>query len=358
MNVLVRKEQLLEGLEIVKDAVPKQNPLPILKGVKITADDKNLYLYTTNLTLGIRTRIKEAKVVEPGAAGCDAMKLLSIVKELPSAEVVLKTEENAHVRVECENVHFKLIGLEEEEFPAELTPSEPNGSPIGPDFFSALLKVKHAVSREESRYNLTGVYFDKEIVATDGHRMSLSKKEQPLKNTLVPIEFIHTLIRLKRAENQTIRLCRSESTLFISSEDLRLHCRLIEGPFPDYASVVPPTHQRAATMDTFKLYHAIKRIMLMSDKFNQIRFDFNGDHVLLTSASPDAGEACEKLETHDQSPPSGETTFAIGFAGHYLLDVLDILEDDHVTFLMTSPDHPLKIEDKDSVHIIMPVRLL
>jgi len=117
------------------------------------------------------------------------------------------------------------------------------------------------------------------------------------------------------------------------------------------------THERAATMDTPKLFHAIKRIMLMCDRSNHIRFDFNGDHVLLISASPEAGEAQEKLEIRDQSNPSGETPFVIGFAGRYLLDVLEVLEDDHVTFLMTSPDSPMKIENKDSAHIIMPIRL-
>ena len=96
----------------------------------------------------------------------------------------------------------------------------------------------------------------------------------------------------------------------------------------------------------------------MSDKFNQIRFDFNGDHVLLTSASPEAGEACEKLEIRHQSNPSGETSFVIGFAAKYLLDVLEVLEGDQVTFLMTSPEQPLKIENQDSVHIIMPIRLI
>jgi DNA polymerase III sliding clamp (beta) subunit (PCNA family) len=110
-------------------------------------------------------------------------------------------------------------------------------------------------------------------------------------------------------------------------------------------------------MDTLKLHRALKRIMLMSDKSNHIRFDFNGDHVLLTSASPEVGEAHEKLETCDQSNSSGETPFSIAFAGKYLLDVLGVLGDDHVTFLMSSPDQPLKIENKDSVHIIMPVRL-
>jgi len=357
MKALVHKGKLLEGLEIVKDAASKQNALPILKGVKITADDENLYLYTTNLTMGIRTRIKEAKVVEPGAAGCDTMKLLSIMKELPDTEVILRTEENGHVRVECENINFKLIGLREEEFPPEVNPGEQNSFPIGPDFFSALVKVKHAASKEESRYNLNGVYFDKEKIATDGHRMSLAKKNHPLEKTIVPIEFINTIIRLGKNGNESTRLCRSENTIFIYSEDLTLHCRLIDGLFPDYESVVPMTHQRAATMDTLRLYHAVKRILLMSDRSNHIRFDFNGDHVLLTSAIPEAGEACEKLEIRDQPNPSDETPFVIGFGGKYLLDVLEVLKDDQVTFLMSSPDRPLKIENKDSVHIIMPIRL-
>lgn len=111
-------------------------------------------------------------------------------------------------------------------------------------------------------------------------------------------------------------------------------------------------------MDRHKLYHAIKRITLMSDKSNQIRFEFNGGRVLLTSANPDAGEAREELETDYTSTSSEETCFAIGFAGKYILDVLEILEGDQVTFLMNDPDQPLRIEEKDSTHIVMPVRLI
>ena len=111
-------------------------------------------------------------------------------------------------------------------------------------------------------------------------------------------------------------------------------------------------------MDRGKLHHAIKRITLMSDKSNQIRFDFNGGRVLLTSANPDAGEAREELESHYESNSPDETSFAIGFAGKYVLDVLEILEQDRVTFLMNDPDQPLRIDEKDSTHIIMPVRLI
>ena len=321
MKVLIHKKPLLEGLDLVKDAVSKHAALPILKDVKITAEGENLYLYTTNLTTGIKTRVKEANIVESGIACCDVMKLLSIVKELPDAEIILSKEENGQVRVECENVSFKLVGLSEEEFPAEMTPSDQNGFSIGQEFFSAIAKVRHAASKEESRYNLNGIYFDKDIVATDGHRLSLTRDTNPLRNTLVPSEFVNTILRLRRNGNQSYRLSRSDSTIFICSEDLIIHCRLIDGEFSDYEQVIPQTHERTATMDKHKLHQSIKRITLMSDKSNQIRFEFNGGHVLLTSANPDAGEAREELET-DYTPGSNEEPpYAIGFAGKYVLDV-------------------------------------
>jgi len=358
MKVLTHKKPLLEGLDLVKDAVSKHVALPILKDVKISAVGEDLYLYTTNLTTGIKTRVKEADVIEPGIALCDTMKLLSIVKELPDAEIILSKEENGHVRVECENVSFKLVRLSEEEFPNEMTPSEQNGFSIGQEFFAALLKVRHAASKEESRYNLNGIFLDKDIVATDGHRLSLIRDTNPLRGTLVPSEFVNTILRLRRNGNQNYRLYRSDSTIFICSEDLIIHCRLIDGEFPDYASVIPTTHERTATMDKHKLHHAIKRIMLMSDKSNQIHFEFNGGRVLLTSANPDAGEAREELETDYTPASTEESPFAIAFAGKYILDVLEVLEQDRVTFLMKDPDQPLRIEEKDSTHIIMPVRLI
>jgi DNA polymerase-3 subunit beta len=358
MKVLTHKKPLLEALDSVKDAVSKHTALPILKDVKITAKEDSVYLYTTNLTTGIKTRVKEADVIEPGIALCDTVKLLSIVRELPDAEIILTKEENGHVRVECENVSFKLVGLSEEEFLNEMIPSEENGFPITQEFFSALLKVRHAASREESRYNINGIYFDKDIVATDGHRLSLTRDTNLLRHTLVPSEFVNAILRLRRNGNQAYRLSRSDTTIFLCSEDLIIHSRLIDGEFPDYGQVIPQTHERTATMDRQKLYHAIKRITLMSDKSNQIRFEFNGAHLLLTSADPDAGEAREEFDCQYESNSPEEAVFAIGFAGKYILDVLEVLEGDQVTFLMNDPGEALRIEEKDSTHIIMPVRLM
>lgn len=96
----------------------------------------------------------------------------------------------------------------------------------------------------------------------------------------------------------------------------------------------------------------------MSDKSNQIRFEFSGDRVILTSANPEAGEAREELETNYQPISADEPPFVIGFAGKYILDVLEVLEEDWVTFLMNAPEQPMTIQEGNSTHIVMPVRLL
>jgi len=357
MKLIIPKKPLLEGLDLVKDTVSKNGSLPILKNVKINAEGEGLYLYTTNLNTGFKSLVREANIIEPGSALCDALKLLSIVKELPDAEIILSTEENNHVRVECENVSFRLIGLGAEDYPAEITPSDPNVHSIGEDFFSALLKVRHAAAKDDSRYNINGIYLNGEIVATDGHRLSLARQSHPLQEALVPLEFVNTILRSRRNGNQNFTLSRSESTIFFYSEDLIISSRLIDGSFPDYKQVIPASHERAVTMDRLRLYHAIKRILLMSDKSNQIRFEFNLNRLLLKSASPDAGEAREELEANCTSNSSEGNPFAMGFAGRYLLEVLEVLESDQVTFLMNESDQPLKIEEKDTIHIVMPVRL-
>ena len=187
MKLIIPKKPLLEGLDLVKDAISKNGSLPILKNVKINAEGEGLYLYTTNLNTGFKAWVREANIIEPGIALCDALKLLSIVKELPDAEIIVSTEENGHVRVECANVSFKLIGMSAEDYPAEITPSDPDTHAIGQDFFSALLKVRHAASREDSRYNLNGIYLNGEIVATDGHRLSLARQSQPLQRRHCPL---------------------------------------------------------------------------------------------------------------------------------------------------------------------------
>ena len=360
MELLIERIVLLEGLEKVKETVGKQVSLPILKNIKLVAQKDSLKLFTTNLNTGTIVHLKDLQIVTEGEAICDALRLLSIVKELPDKELGLKVTEDHHLNLKCNKSRFKLLGMPPEEFPQEPEMPDEKVLALRDDFLKSLAKVKHAISRDVNRHNLNGVFWGKEVVATDGHRLSLAKKDYPLKKIIIPLEFVNLILKMRKDEDQKeLKLCSSENMIFVYTDDFVFYSRLLDAEFPDYSKIVPANHQKSPCMDKVSLSQAIKRILLMSEVDHRIRFEFNGNSLLLASTVPNVGEASEEIEVVYESslPDDNGKPFIVSFNGRYLLDILEILEDDNVTFLIHNDISPLKIEERDCVHLVMPLHL-
>jgi len=108
-------------------------------------------------------------------------------------------------------------------------------------------------------------------------------------------------------------------------------------------------------VDKADLYQIINRVLLMSDKSNHISCEFSDNRLLVSSVTPEIGEACEELEA-TLNPKDGKP-FAIGLNGRQVLDVLETLEEDEVTFLMNGKDSPLTVREKESLYLLMPLFL-
>ncbi len=146
--------------------------------------------------------------------------------------------------------------------------------------------------------------------------------------------------------------------MFIKSENLTRFGRLIDGEFPDYVQVIPNGTPKYATVDRLKLFQAIKRIMLMSGKNYLMKFEFWPHSLTLLSCTPEFGDASEEIEAEFMSNGLDKRTpFAIGFNGKYILDMLEVLDGERVTIGIDKEVSPVKVDDGDSVHIIMPLRL-
>jgi len=354
MKIQIEKQAFLEGLETVKGTVGKETHLPILKSVKITAEEGNLFLHTTNLATGTRVCLKKATVIEPGEALCDATRLLAIVKNLPESELKLATKENYCLTVGCGKACFTLTGLLPDEFPQAATPPEENGFDLGEEFFSSLNKVKNAASKDEVRFDLTGVYFSNDVVATDGVRLHLVKKTYPVKGIIVPLEFVNLILRLrKNGWGQRMRACCSDTMIFLYTKNLLVYSRLVDAEFPDYAVAIPQHHTRSATLEKEELSQVIRRVLLMSDKSNHIRCEFSENRLRVGSATPGIGEASEELEA-TLDPQDGKP-FTIALNGRQVLDALETLEEDEVTFLLNGKESPLTIKEKASLYLLMPI---
>ncbi len=358
MKITINRDILLEGLEATKDSVGKQTALPVLKNVKLTARDGTLKLFTTNLSIGTVLSLKELSIFAEGEALCDASKLIAIVKELPVAGIRIETDEKGHLLMECEKSHFRLFTVNPDEFPSEPEISENEFFPIGNQFFQYLLNVKYAASRQENRFNINGVFLGTEVVATDGHRMAVIRRKLGFNNILVPLDFVNMILKLRNRDNgNTFQAGCFKNVIFIKSDDLMLFGRLIDGEFPDYSQVIPGDSTRYALMERKGLIQAIKRIMLMSGKNYEMKFEFKPCSLTLSSFTPDLGDASEEMKIEYRSETDKNNSFAIGINGKYLLDMLEVLDNERVGIGMFDELSPIKIEEDDSIHILMPLRL-
>jgi len=357
MKIMIKRKTFLEGLEIVKDSIGKQTALPILKNVKLTTREGTLRLHTTNLSTGTTVLLKDISIFSDGEVLCDVLKLMAIVKELPESEVRMETGEKGHLIMECEKSHFRLFTMPPEEFPSEPEITENQLFPINNDFFDSLRKIKYAASKEDSRYNINGIYMGSDVVATDGHRMAVIRRKLGFDNIIIPIDFVNMVLKTKNRDERAFKAGCFNNVFFLESEDLNLFGRLIDGEFPDYSHVIPNDCLRYASAEKAKLFHAIKRIMLMSGKNYEMRFEFQPCSLVLSSFTPDLGNATEEIEIEYRSEMDKNKSFVIGLNGKYLLDMLETLENERVSIGMGNELSPIKVEEDSYVHILMPLRL-
>jgi DNA polymerase-3 subunit beta len=358
MKITIKRDVFLDGLETTKDSVGKQTALPVLRNIKLTAKDGILKLFATNLQIGTVVSLKDLSVFSEGEVLCDVSKLMGILKELPEAEVKVETDEKGHLIMECEKSHFRLFTMSPDEFPSEPEIPEEKLVPIDHQFFESLRKARYAASKDNGRYNLNCLYLDKEVVATDGHRMGVIRKDLGFANILVPLDFVNLILKTKHKENgNSFWVGCFKNIMFIKSENLIRFGRLIDGEFPDYTQVIPNDTPRYTTIDRLRLSQAIKRIMLMSGKNYQMKFEFWPHSLTLSSCSPDLGDASEEIEVGYNSEIDKNIPFAIGFNGKYILDMLEVLEGERVTISMENEVSPAKVDEGDSTHILMPLRL-
>lgn len=184
------------------------------------------------------------------------------------------------------------------------------------------------------------------------------KRKLGFDNILVPLDFVSTILKIRNKKDEnTFRAGCFKNVIFIKSEDLMLFGRLIDGEFPDYSQVIPNDLTRYASVERSKLSQTIKRIMLMSGKNSQMKFEFWPSSLILSSCTPDLGDATEELEVEYRSETGEDKPFAIGINGKYLLDMLETLDSERVNVAMGNEFSPIKVEEDGSVHILMPLRL-
>lgn len=368
MNLTIAKDQLLAGLQSVQNIVSTRTTLPILSNVLLKAEANRLELTATDLDVTITCSV-EATVKKPGATTTPVKKLFGIARELASSEIDMEVDDKNVCSVRSGSSYFKIRGLAAEEFPPKPSFKEERKVALPQEKIRGMLKkTAFAISTDESRYVLNGIFFSlKEhkltMVATDGRRLALVDEEIDLPANsqaefIVPAKAVNELTRLlqdkgdieiKFSENQAAFTLKDEkggATLVTS--------KLIEGNYPNYRQVIPNETKERVAFAREELMHALKRAEIMtSEKQTSVKMSFEKNNLSITANSPDVGEARETLAINYKGKE-----MAIAFNPGYLIEPLVALADDEVYLELIDELSPgvLKINGP-FLYVVMPMRL-
>lgn len=368
MEVKAKRSGFLATLYWTQSIVERRNTMPILANVLVEASGGNLKITATDLEVGVRGTL-EAEVSQEGMVTLNAKKLYEIVREAPEETLQLRRLENEWVEIRSGRSVFKVVGLDAREFPQfpRFDGERLSAAPAGV-LKEMIEKTLFAVSTDETRYNLNGVFIEgleggkARMVATDGHRLALVERDLAAlgleKGVILPRKGLAELKKvLEGSDGGVVSLGFQENMGLVVKEDVELFMRLIEGDFPDYNKVIPKDNPHLVKIEKEALHQALRRVsILSSERYKGVKMEVGEGRIVISTNNPDLGEAAEEIEVDYRG-----TSLTMGFNARYLMDVLSVLgagaEIELTLKDEVSPSLLRQAGDDGYLYVVMPMRL-
>ena len=372
MKVTIERGTLLKALGHVQSVVERRNTIPILSNVLMRADGGTLALTATDLDIEVVEHVP-ADIEQDGAVTASAVTLFDIVRKLPDGtQVGLETGgSDGRLKLVAGRSEFTLAVLPEADFPAIQTDETGTGFSVPASDLRRLIdKTRFAMSQEETRYYLNGIYLHASeeagtktlrAVATDGHR--LARLDAPLPDgadampgVIVPRKAVLELRRLLDDAEDEVKVTVSTSKIRFESGDVVLTSKLIDGTFPDYQRVIPQGNDKVMKVDNASFAKAVDRVSTVSaDKTRSVKLSIADDKLKLLVNNPESGTATEEVPVDF---PAGD--IEIGFNARYLLDISGQVDGETATFKLADPASPTVVQDEEdprALYVLMPLRV-
>ncbi|MEA2905469.1 MAG: polymerase subunit beta [Alphaproteobacteria bacterium] len=372
MKVTVERAELLKSLGHVHRVVERRNTIPILANVLIKADRSKLSFKATDLDLEVTETIA-AEVSPGGSTTVPAHMFYEIVRKLPEgAQIVLEASgDRAVLAIRAGRSRFTLQTLPESDFPDLAAGDMTHNFKLGAADLKRLIdKTQFAISTEETRYYLNGIYLHGagvgpmqmlRAVATDGHRLAQVELPLPagavgMPGIIVPRKTVAEVQRLIEDSEAEVAIELSQGKIRFTLGDVVLTSKLIDGTFPDYGRVIPQGNDKELIVDKKEFEQAVDRVSTVSsERGRAVKLSLSPGKLMLSVTNPDSGSATEEVEVEYGSDP-----LDIGFNSRYLLDIAAQIEGEAAVLKLADPGSPTLIQDKDSkgaLYVLMPMRV-
>ena len=377
LEIVVQTKELAYILNFAASVVEKRNVVSELSNVLLVARAGILEVGATDLDLYLNQSIG-AEIIKEGKSTVSTQILSEIVRKIPDKEIILKQDAGSeHLQVIGNSCKFDLLTLPASNFPEmEDLDAEVSLKVSCAEFARIVEYTSFAMSTEETRYNLNGIYLhvkngDFSSAATDAHRFSIAvstiKTDTSDFGVIVPKKTVVELLKIvKDAKNvhSDISVTLGTNKVKFACNNLVLISKLIDGNFPEYESFIPTSNESKLVINKKFLANAIDRVATVTvDKFRAIKLLLDDSNLTITATGEAKGAASESIAFSNDKETycnfSGNS-ITIGFNPRYIMDVLGTLKEDQVQIYLNDASSPVLIktlENPGDNFVVMPVKV-
>ena len=369
MKFNVNQQDLQHALNYCQGVVEKRSTLPILSNILLDASSSKLTITATDLDLIFVHHLNNVEILEEGKTTTTSSIMYDIVRKFSSGKKInLSLTDISKLQVESEKSIFNLNCISATDFP--LTDENFNNNEFiikSKQLLKLLNKCKFSVSNDETRHYLSGIYLhqneveDKNYltaVATDSHRMSISKirldQKIDFEPIILPKKTIFQLCSLLDSYDGDVKISNIKSKIKFELNNSILISKLIDGKFPNYIQVIPKNNQKKLEIDLKLFLNSVDRVASVSlDKKDGVKFNLLKDKLDLSVNNSNSGDGKETLSVkfdHD---------LEISFNSKYLIDIASQLDGERVEIYFNDSGSPALIKDPgdfDSIFVVMPMK--
>ena len=369
MKFNVNQNDFQKALGFCQGVIEKRSTLPILSNILLDAQNSKLIITATDLDLIFIHEMNNIEVIMEGRTTTTSSTIYDIVRKLSSGKKInLTLTDKNKLHLESEKSNFNLNCMSASEFP--LTDENFNQNEFSmksKHLLKLLNKCKFSISNDETRHYLSGIYFhqtevdDKSYltaVATDSHRMSISKirleKKIIFEPIILPKKTIFQLCSLLDNYDGEVKISNIKSKIKFELNESVLISKLIDGKFPNYIQVIPKNNQKKLEIELKKFLNSVDRVASVSlDKKDGVKFDLSKDILNLSVNNTNSGDGKETLNV------KFDYDLQISFNSKYLIDVASQLDGENIEIFFNDTGSPALIKDPsdfDSIYVVMPMK--
>ena len=363
MKFICERNILLKEITMAQEIISSKNVISILSNIYLEAGKDSLVIKATDLKVNFETKVP-VTVLEPGPATVFGEKFLGILGSVPEGEMEFEYKDNrVKIKTSVKKVNFQLKSMASDKYPEfPVSGAEYFEIPVK-QFKDMINQTVFAVSDDETRYFMNGVYLEKTegkivMVATDGRRLAYADKESnniaDFPGIIIPPKILNVIVK-RSGDEGLIALSVTDKIIFVRFGSYSLSSALLEGQFPNYRKVIPEEQTNFLLVNRMEMLEALRRVsLLVEQKSHRVYLGLKPGSMDIYSEEGEIGEAREEIPCKYDGE---EITLALNY--RYIEEPFKVINSEEVCIRFTGPSKAITIvpEPKtDFFHIVMPMQ--